>query len=59
MSIVGLILVVLLILILFGAVGGPYVGAPWTMGYGYHYGGIGVIGVILIIVLILALTGRF
>jgi uncharacterized protein (DUF697 family) len=56
---IGIVLVVLLILILFGAVGGPYLGASWTTGYGYSYGGVGVIGVILIIVLILALTGRF
>jgi hypothetical protein len=58
MSTIGLVLVILLVLILLGGVGGPYVGAPWTTGYGYHYGGVGVIGVILIIVLILALTGR-
>jgi hypothetical protein len=59
MSPIGLVLVVLLVLILVGGLGGPYLGAPWASGYGVGYGGMGVVGVILIIVLILALTGRF
>ena len=58
MSILGIVLLVILVVILLGGVGGPYVGAPWTLGYGYHYGGIGVIGVLLIIVLILIVDGE-
>jgi hypothetical protein len=53
MSPLGLILVVVLILVLFGGIGGPYLGAPWPHGYGWGNGGIGVIGVILIILIVL------
>jgi hypothetical protein len=59
MSPVGLILVVLLVLILVGGLGGPYIGAPWSIGYGGGYYGIGGIGLILVIVLVLVLLGRF
>lgn len=59
MSLVATVLVVILILILLGGLGGPYIGAPWPAHYGVGYGGMSVLGIILIIVLILALTGRF
>ena len=60
MSTLGLVLVVILVLALLGGVGPIfYQGAPYSSGYGFGNGGIGVIGVILVIVLILALTGRF
>ena len=58
MSTLGLVLVILLVLILLGGVGGPYVGAPWRYGYGFSHGGVGVIGLVLIILLILLLLGR-
>jgi hypothetical protein len=51
------ILVVILILILLGGVGGPYIGAPWSTGYGGGYAPIGVIGIILIILVIWLLFG--
>jgi hypothetical protein len=59
MSPLGLVLVVLLVLILLGGVGGPYIGAPWSTGYGGGYYGIGGIGLLLVIILIFALMGRF
>lgn len=59
MSLLATVLVVILILILLGGVGGPYVGAPWPAHYGVGYGGMGIVGIILIVILILALTGRF
>jgi hypothetical protein len=52
------ILVILLVLILLGGVGGPYVGAPWPHAYGFGNGGIGIVGVILIILVVLMLLGR-
>ena len=55
----GWLLVIVLIVILLGGVGGPWVGRPDYYGYGYGHTGIGIVGVILIIVLIAALTGRF
>jgi hypothetical protein len=55
---IGLILLIILILILVGGVGGPYVGAPWQYGYNFGHGGIGLIGVILIILVIWLLVGR-
>ena len=55
---IGLILVIILIIILIGGIGGPYVGAPWPYGYGFHHGGVGVIGLILIILVVLMLLGR-
>ena len=58
MSTLGLILIIILILVLFGGIGGPYVGAPWKYGYGFEHGGIGIIGIILIIIVVLVLTGR-
>jgi hypothetical protein len=58
MSTLGLVLVILLVVILLGGLGGPYVGAPWPAHYGVGYGGMSVVGIILIVVVILALTGR-
>jgi uncharacterized membrane protein len=43
----------LLIIVLLGGLGGPYIGAPWS----YQHGGIGVVGIILIVLVILLLTG--
>jgi hypothetical protein len=59
MSTIGIVLVVILILVLLGGIGGPYVHTGIPLGYGGGIGGISVVGVILIIVLILALNGRF
>jgi hypothetical protein len=56
---IGIILIVVLILILLGGIGGPYVGAPWQYGYGYSHGGIGIVGIILIVLVVLVLMGRF
>jgi hypothetical protein len=50
----GLILVILLVIFLFGGFSGRLGG----YGYGYGHGGVGVIGTILIIVVILILLGR-
>jgi hypothetical protein len=55
---IGLILAVLLVLILIGGVGGPYLGAPWPHGYGYGWGGNGLVVIILIICLIWIVMGR-
>ena len=56
---IGLILLIILIVILLGGVGGPYVGAPWTYGYGYGHAPIGIFGVLLIVLLIWVIMGRF
>lgn len=58
MSLLGVVLVVILVLVLLGGIGGPYVGAPWTYGYGVGHGSIGTLSVLLIVVLILLLMGR-
>lgn len=58
MSVVGLVLLIVLIIILLGGVGGPYVGAPWTYGYGYGHAPIGILGVLLIVLLIWVVMGR-
>jgi hypothetical protein len=50
----GLILVILLVIFLFGGFSGRFGG----YGYGYGHGGVGVIGTILIIVVVLMLLGR-
>jgi hypothetical protein len=47
-----LILIILLILVLSGGIGGPYVGAPWPREYGF-----GGVGLILVILFVLALLG--
>jgi hypothetical protein len=50
----GLILVILLVIFLFGGFSGKIGG----YGYGYGHGGVGIIGVILIVVLVLLFMGR-
>jgi hypothetical protein len=52
-----LILIILLILILLGGVGGPYVHPAWRPGYGAGWYGNGLIGLLLIVVLILIIVG--
>jgi hypothetical protein len=51
---IGLILVILLVIFLFGGFSGRFGG----YGYGYGHGGVGLIGTILIIVVALMLLGR-
>jgi Protein of unknown function (DUF3309) len=58
MSILGLVLVVVLLLILFGGVGGPYLGAPWQNGYGFGHNANGLLGVLVVILLVWLLMGR-
>ena len=55
---IGIVLVFLLVLILLGGIGGPYVGAPWTYGYGYGHAPIGIFGILLLVMLIFLLMGR-
>jgi Protein of unknown function (DUF3309) len=50
----GLILVIILAIFLFGGFSGKIGG----YGYGYGHGGVGIIGVILIVVLVLLFMGR-
>jgi hypothetical protein len=57
LSPIAIVVLIVLVLILVGGLGGPYVGMPWRTGYGVGYGGMGVVGLILIVVLILLLTG--
>ena len=54
----GLVLVIILILILLGGIGGPYIGAPFTYGYGLGHGGIGIIGIVLLVLIVLLVMGR-
>jgi Protein of unknown function (DUF3309) len=54
----GLILVIVLILILLGGFGGPYVGAPWPHAYGLGTGPVSLVGVVLVILVVLLLLGR-
>ena len=56
---IGLILVIILIIILLGGVGGPYVNPNWQYGYGGGHYGMGIVGIVLVILLILILLGRF
>ena len=51
---VGLILVILLVIFLFGGFSGRIGG----YGYGYGHSGVGILGTILIIVVVLMLLGR-
>jgi transposase len=50
----GLILVIILVIALFGGFSGRFGG----YGYGYGHGGVGVIGIILIVLVVLLLMGR-
>jgi hypothetical protein len=60
MSPLGVVLIIVLIIVLFGGIGPTfYSGAPWRYGFGYGHGGVGVVTIILIVVLFCALTGRF
>ena len=59
MSPIGIILLIILLLILFGGLGGPYVGAPWPRGYGFGYAPIGIVGILVVVLLVLLLLGRF
>jgi hypothetical protein len=54
---IGWILVIVLIIVLLGGVGGPWVGRPDYYGYGFGHNGVGIVGVILIVLVILLLTG--
>ena len=58
MSTLGIVLVAIVVLILIGGVGGPYVHPGWQPGYGLGWGGNGAIVVVLVIVLLLVLMGR-
>ena len=53
------ILLIVLIVILLGGVGGPYIHPGWGYGYGYGNYGVGGIGLVVVIILILVLLGRF
>jgi hypothetical protein len=55
---IGWILVIVLIVLLIGGVGGPYVNTTWPHGYGLGWPGNSALGVVLIILLILVLLGR-
>lgn len=52
------ILIVILVLILLGGVGGPYVRPGWQPGYGAGWYGNGAIVVILLILILFFLFGR-
>ena len=56
---IGTILVILLVIILLGGLGGPYINPGWHAGYGAGWYGNGGIGLILLIVIILVVLGRF
>jgi hypothetical protein len=51
---IGLILIIILAIFLFGGFSGRFGG----YGYGYGHGGVGVIGVLIIILVVMVLTGR-
>ena len=56
MSPLGVVLLVVLVLVLFGGIGGPRFGVP--LGYGAGYYGIGGVGLVLVILIVLLLVGR-
>jgi hypothetical protein len=56
MSPLGIVLIIILIIVMFGGVGGSRWGVPY--GYGGGHYGIGLMGVLLIIVIVLLLSGR-
>jgi hypothetical protein len=58
MSPLALVLVIILVVVLLGGVGGPYLGAPWQPGYGYGHSVNGLVVVVLIVVIILWAMGR-
>ena len=59
MSSLGFVLLVIVILILLGSIGGPYIGgAGWSPGYGFGYPVTGGIGIVLLILIILVVIGR-
>jgi hypothetical protein len=59
MSPLGIVLLIVLILILFGGIGPTfYQGAPWRPYYGVHPGGFGIVWIILLILVVLVLVGR-
>ena len=58
MSPLGVVLIAILLLVLFGGLGGPRFGAPWQYGYGFGNSGVGLVTVLLIVVVVLLLTGR-
>jgi Protein of unknown function (DUF3309) len=53
----GIVLLVILVLILFGGFAGPRVNPSWQYGYGYGNSGVGFLGAVLVIFLILWLLG--
>ena len=55
---IGTILLIILVLILLGGIGGPYVNPGWQPGYGYGWYANGGIGLILVILIILVILGR-
>ena len=55
---IGTILIIIVVLILLGGVGGPYVNSGWQPGYGMGWYGNGGIGLVLVILLILFAVGR-
>jgi hypothetical protein len=58
MSALGLVLLVIVVIVLLGGVGGPYVYPGFQSGYGLGWRGNGAIVVALILVLLLVLLGR-
>ena len=54
---IGVVVLVILVLILLGGVGGPYVRPNWQYGYGYGNFGVGWLGAVVVIFLILWLLG--
>ena len=52
-----MIIFIILILILLGGVGGPYLGASWGPGYGGGLPVNGGIGLLLVVLVVLALAG--
>ena len=55
---IGTILVIILVLILLGGIGAPYINAGWQPGYCYGWYGNGGIGLVLLIIIILLFAGR-
>ena len=55
---IGTILIIIVVLILLGGVGGPYVNPGWQPGYGMGWYGNGGIGLVLLILIILFFVGR-